>query len=420
MGIAESIFNIRVVSSDGIPAALLKAGQITILGKNGELSGNVQRTFAGIFRSVDLHSTYYRYDLKSVDGFEDLAEYLDCNIIAAMPDPVGGMMEAVIATARPEELGLALVAVINEVEKRTIREVETFMSLFATVAPDEYRSAVERLFERFPRRNNYGAAIPFTGHGEGVGENRIAPQTFQNPGNGSMDKDEEICYESVIASRLHVDPYASCKAIENEMTKYKIDVLDNRQLLGILQEMSNEYKHIFQKIHLTKLKIASKFSIRVKPWSSSRQEFKDYFRFCTYIVDENGTERPVKFSSRPSYCIFMMYVLDRFRRGKAATPLSFGDDKTKEEFRRLFSAIFHVDSETIDKLCNEIISRPTGRAGVLRKGRYDEYIKDINDSIERIVGFPDSASLMVGHGKILEIPQNKIEVDEKLKIFEFA
>ena len=67
-----------------------------------------------------------------------------------------------------------------------------------------------------------------------------------------------------------------------------------------------------------------------------------------------------------------------------------------------------------------MIHRPTNVKGIVRKGRFDDYIKDINDTMDELVGCPDSISLKVGHGQFLEIPQYKFEVDKNLPFFKFA
>lgn len=168
-----------------------------------------------------------------------------------------------------------------------------------------------------------------------------------------------------------------------------------------------------------KRKMATKYGLRVRQWSSDqKKDFKDQYRFCLYLTDDKGNEKPIKFKNNPSYCIFMMYVLDRFTRGLEATYLSFKENQ--DEFKRLYRSIFNEDYEQIDSFCEEMIHRPTNVKGIVRKGRFDDYIKDINDTMDELVGCPDSISLKVGHGQFLEIPQYKIEVDKNLPFFKFA
>lgn len=114
----------------------------------------------------------------------------------------------------------------------------------------------------------------------------------------------------------------------------------------------------------------------------------------------------------------MMYVLDRFSRGMEATSLSFKENET--EFKRLYSSIFNAEYEQIDNFCKEMIHRPTTVKGIVRKGRYDDYIKDINDTMDELVGCPNSISLKVGHGQFLEIPPDQIEIDQNLPFFNFV
>ncbi len=116
------------------------------------------------------------------------------------------------------------------------------------------------------------------------------------------------------------------------------------------------------------------------------KDFKDQYRYCIYVKDFNGNEIPVKFKNTPSYCIFMMHILDRRKRGDQTTALSIRDNK--EEFKRLFRCVMNEAYEQIDTFCEEMIHRRISDSSNLRKGRYDDYIKDINDTFDKMFGQP--------------------------------
>lgn len=427
MKIAEAAFNIRIVSSDGIPDSLLKIGQVTILGNPEELGSYAQKVYDDIFRGIDIKSTLYRYDLRVVDGFEELAGYLECNIIVPLPNLETGGTEVVIASAGPEYLGQAAVEIMKEVEDRTRKAIESTIALFALGARPEYHIAVDALFERLSRPRYYGSAISFKGrkkNGLDASVEKFPAQVGNSSYYGishreTRPSDREIreVYDNL--PDRYSDLYERRNPEAAQIVRRSLDVIDQQSLVALLFEAAKTDKGLLQRLHKAKLKIASRYGIKVRPWSKEQKgHFKDQYRFCIYLTDEDGNEVPIKFRNNPSYCIFMMYVLDRHTRGIEATSLEFQDNQ--EEFKRLYSTIFNEDNEKIEAFCKEMIHREAKEKGFIRKGRYDDYLKDINDTMDELVGCPDSISLKVGHGQFLEIPSNQIEIDKGLTKFNFV
>lgn len=420
MKIADSIFNIRIISSDDIPSPLLKDGMVTILGSPEALGMYAQKVYNDILQGIDIKTTFYRYDLRVNDEYIGLDEYLDCNLIAPLPNLVTGEAEMIIATAQPGDLGLAAVAIMNEIENRTRNAIESTIALFALGAPDEYRFAVEILFSRLSRSNNYSSRISFKGHSSSRTTGKLGyfpTQSEEDSFRKISDKDIREVYDNL--PDRYSDLYEKRNPDAAQVVRYSLGVIDQQSLVALLVEAAKTDKRLLQKLQKAKRKMATKYGLRVRQWSSDqKKDFKDQYRFCLYLTDDKGNEKPIKFKNNPSYCIFMMYVLDRFTRGLEATYLSFKENQ--DEFKRLYRSIFNEDYEQIDSFCEEMIHRPTNVKGIVRKGRFDDYIKDINDTMDELVGCPDSISLKVGHGQFLEIPQYKIEVDKNLPFFKFA
>ena len=420
MKIADSIFNIRIISSEDIPSPLQKSGLVTILGSSEELKSYAHKVYNDILQGIDIKSTFYQYDLRVNGDYDGLDKYLDCNIIAPIPNLISGETEMIIATAQPEDIGLASVAIMNEIENRTRNAMESTIALFALGAPDVYRFAVEALFQRVRSSNNYSSKISFRGRSFSKADSMlgyIPTQSDNNYFRKISDKDIREVYDNL--PDRYSDLYEKRNPDAAQVVRYSLGIIDQHSLVALLVEAAKTDRRLLQKLQNAKRKMASKFGIRVKQWSSDQKEnFKDQYRFCLYLTDEKGNEKPIKFDNHPSYCIFMMYVLDRFYRGLEATSLSFKENK--DEFKRLYRSIFNEENEQIDSFCEEMIHRPTKVEGVVRKGRLDEYIKDINDTMDKLVGCPDSISLKVGHGQFLEIPQQKIEIDKNLPFFNFV
>lgn len=118
------LFNIRRLGSEDIPQELLKPGLITILGDPNTLAPYAGKVYDDILHGIDIKSTYYHYDLRVNANYPGLSDYLEANVICPLPNPITGYTELVVATSNPQDLGLAVVAVMNEVENSTRRYYE--------------------------------------------------------------------------------------------------------------------------------------------------------------------------------------------------------------------------------------------------------------------------------------------------------
>lgn len=367
-----------------------------------------------IIGGIDVKSTFYHYDVRVADDTEDLARYLDCDIVAPIVNHATGETELVIASAQPEELGIAAVAVMNEIEKRTRGIMESTIAMFALAAKDDYRIAVDYLFYRLSRQRNHAAQISFRGHGPQRPAG-IIPES--ESARNISDRDIRQVYDSL--PDRYSDLYEKRNPEAARIVRLSLDVIDQKSLVALLFETAKTDKRLLQNLLKAKQKMASRYGIRVRRWSSDRKrDFRDLYKYCIYLTDEKGNETPVKFRNNPSYCIFMMYVLDRFNRGLEATSLSYADNQA--EFKRLYGSILNEDRGKIESICSEMIHRQVNDKGIIRKGRLDDYIKDVNDTLEEIVGCPDSIALKVGHGRFLEIPPHQIEIDGDLADFNFT
>lgn len=419
MKIADSIFNIRIISSNEIPDALSKPGLVTVLGNPAELGMYAHKVYTDILKGIDIKSTFYHYDFRINDEYYGLSQYLECNIIAPLPSLITDEVEFIVADAQPEDLGLATVAVINEIENRTRFSIESTIALFALGAPDDYRFAVKILFQRLFRPTNYSSQISFRGRKTSAPNKvfGIAPAQYDSKVERKIsDKDIRDVYDNL--PDRYSDLYEKRNPEAAQIVRYSLGIIDQQNLVALLVEAAKTDRRLLQKLQNAKQKMASKFGIIVKKWSRDlKDDFKDKYKFCLYLKDDKGMEKPIKFKNGPSYCIFMMYVLDRYRRGMEATSLSFKDNK--EEFNRLYRSLLNEKYEQIDSFCNEMLYRQTKDDNVVRKGRFDDYIKDINDTMDELVGCPDSISFKVGNGQFLGIPQNQIEIDQSLPKFKF-
>lgn len=422
----EDRFNIRAVATDGLPAGLLKPGRLSLLGAPEEFDGHAHKFYMDILNSIDISKTFYRYDINVEKDGAETAAILDANIALPFTNMVNGVTELFIATAPADQLGIAAAELIREVEKLTEASTEELLSLYSIADPEGFRKLLidlGRREEEDRRRRNAGN-ISFRGKKfiqpteSKICEDTAPPEPKAREESTKKISDKEIrdAYDSL------PDRYSTLYEKRNpeaaRILWQSLDMVDHRALVGLLFEAAKTDRNLLRKLQKAKETMASRLAIKVRRWSSDqKQYFKDNYRYCLYIADASGKELPVRFRSNPSYCLFMMYVLDRKMRGPAATGLSFKENR--EEFRRLYRTLFN-EYEKLDSICGEMLHRTVSPGGALRKGRLDDYIKDINDTMDGLLGSPDSISVKVGHGRYLEIPGSHIDLDPTLPIFNFV
>lgn len=413
------MFDLRIVAPTGLPEELVLPGKITVVGNQHILGRYAHKIYNDLLKGVDITSTYYKYDLKINNEYENNDPVSEFEIMAPLPDLITGVSDMVVTRAKAEDLGLAAVEIINEIERQTKDYIQTFIALFSLGAPEEFRELVEIFFDRLKEKYKDPYPISFLGE-EKIPSSEKLPESNNKELGGLRGKISEKEIRDVYDSLpdRYSDLYEKRNPDAAQILRHSLEVIDQQNLVGLLLEAAKTDRNLFKKIQKARLFLASRYGIKVYKWSRRHKEFfRDRYNYCLYLVDNKGKEIPLKFKNYPSYCIYIMFVLDKLKKGNEASAISLKDNH--EEFNRLFKFIFNIDPLKIDSLCREMFLRKTNDT-ILRKGRLDDYLKDINDTLDEVLGCPDSLSLKIGHGKFLDIPQNNIEIDENLTIFNFV
>ena len=412
------MFDLRIVAPTGLPEELLLPGKITVMGNQHILGRYAHKIYNDLLKGVDITSTYYKYDLKINNEYENNDPDSEFEIMAPLPDLITGVTDMVVTRAKAEDLGLAAVEIINEIERQTKEYIQTFIALFSLGAPEEFRELVEIFFDRLKEKYKDQYPVSFLGE-EKIPSSEKLPESNNKESGGLRGKISEKEIRDVYDSLpdRYSDFYEKHNPEAVRILRHSLEVIDQQNLVGLLIEAAKKDRHLFKKIQEARITIASRYGIKVYKWNRGHQEyFRDRYNYCLYLIDYSGKEVPLKFKNYPSYCLYMMYVLDKLKKGNEASSLSLKENR--EEFNRLFKFIFNIDPGKIDSLCEGMFHRKRSDT-FLRKGRLDDYIKDINDTLEEMVGSPDSLILKIGHDKFIDVPQNNIEIDENLKSFNF-
>lgn len=419
MKIEDFLYDVREVDLEDVSEEL-KYGKITILGKDEDFGRYAHKTYQDFLQGIDIKDTVLRFDLRISDEYPGIVEEFGCNIVSSYPDLFNGRSGLIVATAPPEEFGLAAVAVAKEIERRMKQTSEAMIALAALGARSDYHEAVEMLFDRLQKeRYHYGSSISFYGRGPRGTAHIIPPRGKESRRDFNKLSDQAIRDVYHDLPSRYSDLYEKRNQEAIEIVRHSLEAIDQKSLVELLFEVAKKDRNFFRKLDDARQSITAKYRISVRKWSSDQiKDFKDQYRYCIYVKDYRGNEIPVKFKNTPSYCIFMMHVLDRRKRGDQTTALSFIDNK--EEFKRLYRSVMNETYEQIDSFCEEMIHRKMSNSGNLRKGRYDDYIKDINDTFDQMLGQPDSLALKIGHGQFLNIPPSNIKIDDDMPDFNFS
>lgn len=193
--------------------------------------------------------------------------------------------------------------------------------------------------------------------------------------------------------------------------------VSHQDLQEIVMELITKQKGALEIFDFEKLSAASEYELCVKQWNNGIKDFDHKFKYCLYIKDHKGKETPVRFQNHPAYCLYIMYVIDRAIRGENASYLSIRENK--DEFIRLYQVIFGFPKEDAENKYKTFAYRLSKEGTPTRKGRYDDYLKDIDETIVSLVGRTDSIPLKLRDGGHLEIRPDRIKIDENLRSFKF-
>lgn len=447
------IFDIRTQSTIDIKLPENPYGTVFILGHRSALSDKIAELRTSVIGSIDGSATFYQYKLRV---FEASSE--DYNIVCPIKDPVGECVLYVVAKCEYDELDFAVSAVINDAEGQMRKFAEEAIVVSAMQDPELFMSVVDKVI--------------VDGHGDDNSKDGISPfgmlpmGSFASAALGvclSIDifDDDICCCESVdadadmgedapvtheaalgivkgsckpkfspISAKLKKQAFSNLpkrltasfekqNPQDYEIAKQTMAMFTPKENIVILEQMYRENPGIFQKYYATALSASSRYEIHVRPWKSAyRGDFKDRYLYCIYLKDAKGRECPVTFKNYPAYCIYMMYIIDRVQRGDDVTDLVMKN--LRKEFCQLYKTILSETDQNISNFYDGMDYRKVEETGKMRKGRYDDYIKDIHNTLEKLVGEFDSIPLKVGHGRYLSVMPERIFIDDNLTKFKFS
>lgn len=439
----------KYLSSEGIPQFFNRKNCIFVIGDKSQLHDIVHKTEVWL----NGKSWEYKISINNSIGRNSFTDYIGGNVICPLFDISGEIRGYVVADSSENDLPIVVEGILKVASGNQREYLEDLLLVATFNSPAEFIKSVDALFGDQSNFNNdtekssrflpfdisdipllpLGAAafgidadfdIDFdvetgfddisTGGSLDISDASVGPIRYLNTSNmSSKNKREFLKHIPEKVSERYIRKNPNCKQ-DLEALIASVSYEDLQQLVLELITRQKGATRIFD---FSNLSAASEYELIVKKWDKTIKGFDKKFHYCIFLKDGKYNEYPIKFQHHPAYCLYMMYIIDRAIRGNDASYLSLRENK--EQYIRLYQAVFGDPYDEAEKKYLTFAYRLTKEGEITRKGRYDDYLKDIDNTITSIVGRADSIPLKLRDGGHIELRPEKIKIDENLRVFHF-
>lgn len=454
-----SLFDIRTCYDVGIKLPQNSEGTLFLLGNRPVLADAASQTTSTVLNGMDRSMTFYDYKIRILDVPKKVVDSAGCNIICVIENPLNGKTEYITVDAEPDIIPLAITEVINEAEAALKEYYKEAIIVEALQDPDGFRRVVDKVIVN-PHPWNEGdgsiasavggvasmlpigglmlgltlgvdmdfdadnAVESLDGSASSIDEDlSVTPNSQEAALDGEIDKTHYLRNLSAKErkSRLLKLPEkvtSSLKKRDPQTSQFIKEIIENMtpaEKVAIMESLFAKHKNIAHEVMSTMIGGVSRYELLIKPRGvAAVKMYKDKVNYIMYLKDEKGNETPVVFKNAPAYCIYVMHVIDRYNNKENTRVLDLR--KHKKEFCEVYAAIFDEEDDKIVKIYDELENRLTGKPDEKkkRKGRYPEYIKDIHQTFEELLGIENSIPFKVGNDRFLSLLPSKITIPSNL------
>lgn len=167
----------------------------------------------------------------------------------------------------------------------------------------------------------------------------------------------------------------------------------------------------------------SRYKVLVKKILHNDSVKKNVGHYNVYLkdCDNGGKERIIKFTHQATAVVYMMYLIDRKKRGVNIECISLA--RNIEHFKGLYKSVYDIGSDELDKKLNKLLYEEVKENGVrvMRSGRLKECYTDITNTLsEYLDGKENPAPFIVNAKSHVMILSENIEIAPELMRFEFS
>lgn len=427
---ANELFNIQSTYFPDLSLPSESEGTIFLLGSGPALADIVIAVNKMVADGMDRASTYYDYKIRIIEKSEIEIEALGYNMICPIDNPMCDRTEFVIASSDPDSILLAVSTLIDETEKILNVAYREALILDAFSNPVEFKRAIDKVIVT----RNIGRTMGFL------------PDDFNFDMSESFDEDnhidelpaQEIMRYAALSPKSYDKHYlrnlsakerkerflkipdkitASFEKQDPDTTRFVNEVADNlspEEMRAILKEIYTHHKGIAQKMTYQITGGASQYELIIKPRDDKQSKYyRDKLWYIMYLKDAKGREIPLIFKNAPAYCIYVMHVIDRYRSKENTRVLDLR--KHRDEFIKVYETLFDEERAQIEHYFDELESRVSDSNGTKkRNGRYNDYIRDIHQTLESKLGTINSMPFKIGSNQFLSLLPSKIQIPAAL------
>lgn len=206
---------------------------------------------------------------------------------------------------------------------------------------------------------------------------------------------------------LFVSNFACClykESMFHDIDNFGIDGLSPKESKAVLLGLLND-KNVMKKLEKLVNQSAASCTLELRDFSMQGEKFCHGTHFAVCIVNKNNNVKKLLFKNAASWCIYIMYMIDRKINGKSSKRLDLSLETNKNAFCEIYKTIFCDKSESEAIKCYDTLFRAReGRS----KGRYDEYMSNIGKTLIDSVGNIDSIPFNIETGRPINIAPEKI------------
>lgn len=167
----------------------------------------------------------------------------------------------------------------------------------------------------------------------------------------------------------------------------------------------------------------SRYKVLVKKILNNDDVKKNIGHYNVYLkdVDNGGKERIIKFTHQATAVVYIMYLIDRKKRGTNIECISLA--RNIEHFKGLYKSVYDIGSDDLDKKLNKLLYEEVKENGVkvIRTGRLKECYTDITNTLsEYLEGEENPAPFIVNARSHVMVLSENIEIAPELMKFEFS
>lgn len=444
--------NIKYINHDGIPNFFDRENYVFLIGNKAQLLNTIPE----VADWLKGKGWKYEVTVHQSTGKTSLADYIGGDVICPLFDINGDVRGFIVANSSEADLKNIVEETIRVASQNHREYLEDIVLAASFNSPAEFNHSVDAIFgeesaSEDEESNKLARLLPFdisgfpllplgaaavgldgdldidldinvedglddisTGGSLDISDASVGPIRYLNTSNmSSKNKREFLKHIPEKVSERYIRKNPNCK----QDLEALIASVSHEDLQQLVLELITRQKGATRIFDFSNLSAASEYELVVKKWDKTIKGFDKKFHYCIFLKDGKDNEYPIKFQHHPAYCLYMMYIIDRAIRGNDASYLSLRENK--EQYIRLYQAVFGDPYDEAEKKYLTFAYRLTKEGEITRKGRYDDYLKDIDTTITSIVGRADSIPLKLRDGGHLELLPERIKIDETLSVFKF-